>query len=68
MAVERDLLGRGTVLRPQTEEEMRDEKRAESVTAWGKPFSKAFVPTAQSESFKNMPDGVTGIPIAPHPG
>lgn len=68
MAVERDTLENGTVLRPQTGEEKRNAAEAESVKAWIEPFSKRLVPTVESESFKRMPNGVTGIPIAPHPG
>lgn len=68
IAVERDAWGRDIVLRPQTEEEKRSEKSAESVKAWVEPFSKELLPTVASESFREMPYGVTGIPIAPHPG
>lgn len=68
MAVERDAWERDIVLRPQTEEEAHNAKEAESVEAWLEPFSKELVPTCESESFKDMPHAMTGIPIAPHPG
>ncbi len=68
MTVERDARGNGVVLRPQTGEEKRAEKSAESVKAWVEPFSKELFPTVESESFKGMPHWATGIPIAPHPG
>ena len=33
-----------------------------------RPIPFNFVVTPDSFSFRNFPDGVTGIPVAPHPG
>lgn len=38
------------------------------MTAWNRPLHLRLIPTDDSESFKTMPEGATGIPLAPHPG
>lgn len=35
---------------------------------WINPLPYDLLPTAESESFKVMPPGMTGLPLAPHPG
>lgn len=35
---------------------------------WVNPIPFALQATSESESFRSMPRGVTGLPIAPHPG
>lgn len=36
--------------------------------SWLSPLKLKLIPTDQSESFMNMKDGETGLPLAPHPG
>ncbi len=37
-------------------------------SGWTSPISLQMVPTTCSESFRGMPEGWTGLPLAPHPG
>lgn len=36
--------------------------------AWFNPLDLRLIPTQDSESFRDMPPGATGLPLAPHPG
>jgi murein DD-endopeptidase MepM/ murein hydrolase activator NlpD len=35
---------------------------------WINPVGLTLIPTTESESFRDMPEGTTGLPLAPHPG
>lgn len=43
---------------------MDSEKRFE----WHSPLRLDLIPTSDSESYKSMREGETGLPLAPHPG
>ena len=36
--------------------------------AWRNPLPLRLVPTEDADSFRDMPPGSTGLPLAPHPG
>lgn len=36
--------------------------------SWSPPIALRLLPTLLSDSFRDMPEGWTGLPIAPHPG
>lgn len=35
---------------------------------WRNPLPLRLIPTDESESFRTMPEGSTGLPLRPHPG
>lgn len=36
------------------------------MTTWSPPIPLALLPTSESESFRTMPEGWTGLPVGPH--
>jgi DNA-binding XRE family transcriptional regulator len=41
---------------------------AAELPSWSSPLAVRLLPTAQSGSFRDMPPGWSGLPLAPHPG